>query len=294
MIGNESTVSSIKLKIEEGKLPHFILLSGPSGCGKTTIARIIKDELNCSDSDFYEINGANRNGVELARDIESKFRFGSLNGKVRIWLIDECHKLTPACQESLLKPLEDTPDHVYFIFATTDPRKIVKTIKTRATEYKVNSLNDSQLEKLIKRVSRKEKIDLDDNILYNIIDNSEGSARMCLVLLDKIRGLDKTKQKEIIEQTKQNEEEAYSLLKVLMNWDRGGWKRCIEILNDLNQEPESIRRYILSAASNQLLKPNKGSSYENAYKILCSFEKDFYTTGRPGLIVACFEVMNGE
>jgi len=290
MIGNESILEVIDSKIKSKNLPHFILLSGPSGCGKTTIARIIKDKLDCHSQDFYEINCANNNGVELARDIEKKFRMKSIQGGVRIWLLDEAHKLTSACQESLLKPLEDTPEHVYFIFSTTNPSKILNTVKTRATEFKVTSLSSAQSEKLIKKVCKKEKIKIPKEVQNSIIESSQGSARLILVCLDKIKDLDEDKMLEASKEIIEQEAEAFAIYKALM-W--GKWPDCAKALKLNNSKPEDVRRFVLACASKLLLDSTKRKQHSRAFDILSSFENPLYDTLKPGLIMCCYDVFNG-
>lgn len=295
VVGNKATCEAIENKLASGDLPHFTLLTGPSGCGKTTLARIIKNELNCGDGDFYEINCANRNGVELARDIEAKFQYRPINGDSRVWLLDECHMMTSACANSLLKVLEDTPKHAYFIFATTNPEKILKTIKTRATEYKVALLKENEVKKLIARVCKKEKIDIVEESVEAIATSCQGSARLALVLLDKVKDLSEDLQLEAIEQSVKEEAQAFELLKCLFGWgSKSDWNTCSKILANLDQEAESIRRYILSCCQGQLLKPSNSRNYDKAYNIATCFENNYYDTGKAGLVMSCYEAITGE
>ena len=289
IIGNSATVNSIAAKLKNNSLPHFILLSGPSGCGKTTIARIIAKELKCNSSDFYEVNCANKNGVELARDIESKFRMKAISGGVRIWLLDEAHKLTSACSESLLKPLEDTPDHVYFIMASTDPGKILKTIKTRATEYSVSSLTDSECETLMDKVCKKEKLSIPIEVKEVIVEACLGSARDMLVNLDKIKDLDEEEMLEAAKQIVEKNAIALEIYKALM-W--GKWTACAAAIKNNKEEPEGIRRYILACANNVLLDPKKSKDHAKAFSVLSSFENPLYNIGKPGLTMCCYDVFN--
>ena len=156
VLGNEATKSALSAYLEKGTLPHTLLFHGPSGCGKTTLARILAKQLNCSGPDFAEINCADFRGVDTARDIMRKMIIRPLKD-CRVWLIDECHKLTNDAQNALLKALEDTPEHVYFFLCTTEHKKLLKTIRTRCTEMPVDFLSDGYIRDLIFRTAIKEK-----------------------------------------------------------------------------------------------------------------------------------------
>jgi len=291
MIGNEASIQTIEKKLEAGTLPHTLLLSGPSGCGKTTIARIIKDKLDCHTADFYEVNCANRNGVELARDIESKYRMRPMSGGVRIWLLDEAHKLTAACSESLLKPLEDTPEHVYFILATTDPQKLIKTIRTRACEITVSALTHKESETLIKKVCKKEKIKITEDVMDNLIDAGQGSARKLLVALDKIRDLDEDEMLVASQAVYESESQAFEIYRAICDKN---WPKCSTLIKNSKDDPEGVRRMILACASNCLLNPKQAKFHTRAFDVLGCFEQPLYDLGKPGLIMCSYDAIKGD
>ncbi len=115
MVGNVSTVQTLVNMIKRDTLPHTILFHGPSGCGKTTLARILKNQLDCSDVDFKELNCSDHRGVDTIREITRTMNMAPTGGKVRIWLLDEVHQMTKDAQNAALKIFEDTPNHVYFL-----------------------------------------------------------------------------------------------------------------------------------------------------------------------------------
>jgi len=143
--------------VKRNKVPHTLLFSGPPGCGKTTLARILRKKLNCGKYDFSEVNCADFRGIDMVRDIRSHLQQAPISGDCRVWLIDEAHKLSNDAQNAFLKMLEDTPNHVYFFLATTNPQKLLKTIRTRCTEVVVKSLGDKNMEELIDDVIVGEK-----------------------------------------------------------------------------------------------------------------------------------------
>jgi DNA polymerase-3 subunit gamma/tau len=197
-LGNTSTVNSIKSKLAQGALHHSILLQGPSGCGKTTIARILKSELKCSDFDFVEINMGNIGGVATAREIIRNVKLRPMQGDCRIYLLDECQQATKDFQNALLKPLEDTPSYAYFILCTTDPQKLLLTIRNRCAIYEVNKLSDDDVAQLIERTAERENKSVDDEVVTDIMIASEGCPRQAMVILDQIIDLDPRRQRRAI------------------------------------------------------------------------------------------------
>ena len=287
IVGQDSVVNMIEKMIEKERIPHTILISGPSGCGKTTIARILKRELKCGKADFYEINGADKGGIDDMRRIRSNMHRAPIAGDCRIWLIDEAHKITAAGQDQLLKMLEDTPEHIYFILCTTDPQNLKKAIKTRSTELAVRNLSDSDQLKVIKRICKKEKIDIKSKVIKKIIECSEGSARKALVLLNQIMDLDTEKDMiEVIQKTSM-EVQAFVIARALIN--RGTkWPAMSKILKDTaNEDPEGLRWMILGYAKSCLL----GNVGGRAYNIIESFRDNFYDSKHAGLVAACYEVI---
>lgn len=287
VVGNEAVVSSLKSLIEQRKVPHTILLSGPSGCGKTTIARILQHELHCGDGDFEEFNCSDRNGVDFGREIITRMRFKPMNGKCRIWLLDECHQMSTACANVLLKPLEDTPEHVYFILSTSEPDKLLAALKTRATHYAVQSLTDSQLKKLIDDICKLEELQVSKEAREQIIENCNGSARMALVMLDQIRGLDEEDVAKVVESVVRRESQSIDLCRSLIQGR--SWRDIRGILATMKDDPEKVRRSVLGYATKVLLSPNSNSA-EQAFLVIQCFENSFFNSGMAGLVAACYDV----
>ena len=190
-VGAESVVESLMTVLgrENGEVRTFLFV-GSSGCGKTTSARIVKSSLNCSDMDFFEYNSANTRGIDTIREITENSKYAPMKGKVKIYLIDECHKMTNDAQNALLKLLEDTPKHVRLILCTTDPEKLIKTIKTRCMIFMFPLLKRSQILKLLKSVCKEEDVDVSDSLLNLITDYSDGCPRQALVMLDQVIDMD--------------------------------------------------------------------------------------------------------
>jgi len=290
-------LSHLQKMMEEGHVPSFLFFSGPSGCGKTTIARIVARQLGCSSSDFYEINAAEKTGIDGVREIKSMLhRSTSLSGTVRVYLIDECHKLSSAAQSALLKMLEDTPKGSYFMLATTEPGKLISTIRTRGTEVRVKSLTDADTSKLLKVVSSRESFKLSNAVATKITEHANGSARKALVLLDQVYLL-KTEEEQLNAVTCVPEEEtAFKIAQMLMR-PSTKWKTIADFLkrDEIKKggNIEGIRHLILSYASTVCLSSGGGPHVSRAYLIMDTFREPFFHIGFPGLVMGCYEVVAG-
>ena len=288
MIGTDSTATALENMLAQGTLPHTILFHGPSGCGKTTLARILKTRLECHDMDFKEMNCSDFRGIDTIREIARLMHLAPTGGKVRVWLLDEVHQLSRDGQHAALKILEDTPEHVYFLLCTTDPQKLLKTILTRCCEMPVRLLTHGELTKLVQRVCKREKADISEDTLEEIVNSAQGSARTALVLLDKVLNLKEEERAEAIQQKLAEENEAIELCRALIRKDP--WKKITGILKNLKEDPEKIRYAVLGYARAVLLKKKD----LQAYNIILAFQDNFYDSKAAGLVRACFEAVFGE
>ena len=293
IIGQDSAVNVLSEMIEENRIPHTILFTGPSGVGKTTIARILKKELNCGKYDFNEMNCADLRGIDDVRRIRDRINQAPLNGDCRIWLVDECHKMTKDAQNAFLKMLEDTPEHVYFFLATTDPQKIIKTIKTRCTPINLKPISESDLTKLLKRTIKDENKKIPENVIQKIVENSEGSARQAMVFLNQIIGLKKKREMLEVIIAPSTEVQAIEIARALFN-TKTNWSAMAKILTDsAKEEPEQIRWMVLGYAKAVLLKAS-GKKAVQAHRVIESFRDHFYDCKHAGLVAACYEIIVGE
>lgn len=281
--GNKETIESLDLKIQNRSIPHSILLSGPRGCGKTTIARIVANELNCSSIDRKEINCANDTGIEPIRGIIRNMKNKPLDGDNRVFILDEVHRLTSIAQSALLKPLEEPYDHVYFILCTTDPQKLLTTVKSRCTPFIVNPITEKQIIILMKNICRSEKKKVPMEVLGKIALDSLGHSRDALVILEKIIDLNPKQMLSVAEKTASQQNEVIDLCRSL--WNKRSWKEITSIINNIKEDPEIVRRSILGYCDSILAK----SDNPWAYLIMDSFKDTFFYTGRPGLRIACYE-----
>jgi len=286
LIGQDEVVKAIQSKKQT---PHCLLLTGPSGVGKTTIARVLKTELNCSDIDFREVNCADFRGIDTVRKIRSDISLAPLGGDCRMWVIDECHKLSNDAQNAFLKMFEDTPEHVYFVLCTTNPEKLIDTIKTRATKLQLKKIAIDKLCILVKEVAEEEDAPISDTVAELIAEAADGSAREALVLLEQVIDLDD--EHEMIEvissptvKTKANE-----LIGLLLR-SKPKWSDVADYLQGVNEEPESIRWMMLTVAMNTMLKNHKLAP--RCALILEAFGDNFFDSKKAGLTLACWDVVS--
>lgn len=287
VIGNVEVVSAIKNMVEDKqKCPHSFLLHGPTGTGKTTISRIIADMLGCHENDFRELDAADFRGIDSIREIRKQAQFKPMSGNVRVWILDECHKLTNDAQNALLKIVEDTPEHVYFIFCTTEPQKLISTLKARCSQFQLKTLNDKQMHMLLRRTVKEENESLEAPIYEQIIQDSLGHPRNGLQILDQVLRVPSELRLETAKKSAEEQSQSIELCRALLA--RKGWKEVNTILAGLtDQEPESIRRHILGYCQSVLLK----SDNSQAALIIEQFWEPLYNTGFPGLVFCCYSII---
>ena len=207
VIGQDHIVKALVNSIESEKIHQAFIFSGTRGVGKTTIARILAKCLNCESDpkptskpcnkcsntveistgrsvDFLEIDAASNTQVDKIRDLIETVEYKPAKGRFKIFLIDEVHMLSPASFNALLKTLEEPPAHVVFIFATTNPDKIPKTIQSRCLQLNLKTVNEEMLFNHLKGILKKEKINHDDESIQLIAKSANGSVRDGLTILD--------------------------------------------------------------------------------------------------------------
>lgn len=285
--GNEHIIATLdKMLSNLSTCPHTFLLHGGSGCGKTTLGRIIANRVGCAGADFREINASDDTGIDGVREIIKNSQYMPFESDCRVWLIDEAHRWTGNAQDSVLKILEDTPKHVYFILCTTEPTKLKSTIRSRCSEFQVKPLDDEQMKGLLKRIVKREKATLSNEIYDQIIQDSMGHPRRAIVTLEQVLAVDEDKQLEVAKKSAELQSQSIELCRVLLK--KSNWNEVNAILTNLKgQEPEDIRRVVMGYCQAILLK----SDNQRAGMVLENFIEPFYNSGFPGLVLACYLVV---
>ena len=207
LVGQQHVVTALRNAITEDRVGHAYLFSGPRGTGKTSTARILGKALNCTnlgddgepcgvcDScvsfesgtsyDLQELDAASNNGVEAIRDLISKVALGS-PGRTKVYILDEVHMLTAGAENALLKTLEEPPDHVVFVLATTEPHKVVPTIRSRTQHYEFELIPAAELEHHVRFVADDAGLSVDEAMIEYVLRVGGGSARDTLSALDQV------------------------------------------------------------------------------------------------------------
>tara|TARA_A200000113_G_scaffold157932_1_gene142573 strand:- start:1269 stop:2798 length:1530 start_codon:yes stop_codon:yes gene_type:complete len=186
LVGQLDAVTLIEKQIKNNNLSHAYLFSGPRGVGKTSLARIIATTLGCDPVfDITEIDAASHNKVDDIRELNDSINFiASSPGKKRIFILDEVHMLSNAASNAFLKTLEEPPMHVIFILATTEPERVLETIKSRTTHIAFKRIGNDEIISTLNGIGKNEKIKVNDDVLSYIANQSDGSLRDAINLFE--------------------------------------------------------------------------------------------------------------
>ena len=204
VVGQQPIIQTLKNAIVQNRIAHAYLFCGPRGTGKTSIAKIFAKMLNCEDEsnkpcgkctnckmvqngshpDIIEIDAASNNGVDDVRNLIDKVKYAPMQGKYKVYIIDEVHMMTTGAFNALLKTIEEPPAHVVFILATTEPNKVIPTIISRCQRFDFNKVSQKDIEKRLSIVCKEEKIEIDPEAISLIAQLADGGMRDSLSILD--------------------------------------------------------------------------------------------------------------
>lgn len=204
VVGQDHIIKTLKNSIAQNKIAHAYLFCGPRGTGKTSVAKLLAKAVNCTSNDLVpcgecpnclefqngdhpdviEMDAASNNGVDEIRELIEKVKYMPIQGRYKIYIIDEVHMLSSSAFNALLKTLEEPPSHIIFILATTDPQKVLPTIISRCQRYNFSKVDNKDMTNLMKNILEKEKIKYEDEAINLIADLSDGGMRDALSILD--------------------------------------------------------------------------------------------------------------
>jgi len=205
VIGQKHITDILSRAISQGRVSHAYLLTGPRGVGKTSVARILAHEINNlpydeenTNLDIIEIDAASNNGVEDVRDLREKVQIAPISASKKVYIIDEVHMLSKAAFNALLKTLEEPPEHIVFILATTNVEKLPATIISRTQRFSFRPISVDDATKHLAHIAKQEDIKVTDEALKLIAQRSDGSFRDSISLLDQLASLADTNDKKTI------------------------------------------------------------------------------------------------
>lgn len=204
VVGQRQVIQTLKNAVLNNRISHAYLFCGPRGTGKTSIAKIFARMLNCTDPanapcgtcsncrmalsnshpDIIEIDAASNNGVDEVRNLIERVKYAPMEGRYKVYIIDEVHMMTQGAFNALLKTIEEPPEHVIFIFATTEPNKVLSTIISRCQRFDFTKVSVCDIVSRLKTVCLQEQIDASDEALQLIAELSDGGMRDSLSILD--------------------------------------------------------------------------------------------------------------
>src|SRR5881227_4026386 len=207
VIGQEHVTQTLSNAIEQKRIAHAYLFCGPRGTGKTTIARIFAKCLNCTNGpkvdfddkdprcqeiaegrslDVFEIDGASHRGIDEIRELRDTVKYSPASSRFKIYIIDEVHMLTKEAFNALLKTLEEPPAHVKFMFATTEPEKVLPTILSRCQRFDLRRIPTALISQHLAHIAKQEKVKIDEAALYAIARGADGGMRDAESTLDQL------------------------------------------------------------------------------------------------------------
>ena len=293
VVGNAAAVGMLRGAAESEDRPHAYLLHGPSGCGKTTLARVLARSLGVEpvpegSANYMEVNGSNNRGIEDMRRIVRDSMYEPIIGGNRVVVIDECHMATRDAQNCLLKPLEDSPPWQYYVLCTTEPQKLLRTIRNRCAQAEVVPLDEEELlEVLIRAVGAGGMDDPGDDVLVAMADRAAGCPRSALTMLEQARGLPPEQALEAAKSFRTKEKATIDVCRLIAKGSR--WSEVAAAYNGLDEkQPETVRRTMLGYLGKCLAGARKPADAVLFAAMIEELAEPTYNSGEAGLLAGMF------
>jgi DNA polymerase III gamma/tau subunit len=287
VVGQKDAVAALRNVIKTKTSHAFLFSSTTPGIGKTTLARIAAKEVGCLPTDIMEVSAAVLTGVDDMRRVQDAMEYRSFHGKgERAVILDECARLSKNAWDSLLKIIEEAPEHAYFFFCTTDVGKVPSTIKTRCVHINLNPLTDDQIVNLLHVIMARAKLKVSDEVVDVIVRSAQGSARQALVNLALCQNVADAK---IAAQLTQNVLDSDPVLELCRFLLKGGsWGKAMGLVAKLEQEPpEGVRIVVCRYLAKTLIGTRDDKEALFLLRTLEAFEKPFNPSeGQAPLLLA--------
>lgn len=292
VVGNKEIIESLSLlcKKSSANRPHCFLFYGPSGCGKTTIALILAKEFGSAEIDTVVLNASNTRGLDSIREVTNSAKVAPMFGKAKCYILDESHQLTDGAQQALLKVVEDCPAHVYFMFCTTNPDKLILTLRNRCAKYSVKNLRPSELKELLNKVNEQEKLEVAQEAIDMIAKAVSGCPREALMLLEQVHGMpNQTEVLTYLSTAETTKKEVLELCRELVTKKPNRWQNSMRIYSALDADVETVRLSLLGYFKKVLMGSVDLEECARLCELISIFEKPCYSGGEATLIRMIFE-----
>lgn len=276
VVGHPQQVKALQAAIAKKRSRAFLMI-GPSGVGKTTLARIAATEAGAGaeHGDIQEIDAATHTGVDAMRAVTDLLSYRPIGGsKAKALIVDEAHALSKAASQALLKVLEEPPEWVYWFLCTTEPTRILPTLRTRCTKVNLRAVAFADIVDVLDDINAKEKLKVPEKIVDLAADMADGSVRQAISNLVEVAECRNLKEAEKVLEAAATSAEAHELAKALL-W--GNWKQAQGLLAKLGEaQPESVR-YVVRAYVSKVVRGNqKEATCGRGVEILDAFNQPFY------------------
>jgi len=281
ILGNKSTVDSLKHHVNNPDRPKVYLFQGVHGVGKTSLARIMATSLDYS---YEEVNISDDNGVTFAREFVNKVKYKGFDGN-KVYIMDEVQRLTKDAQNILLKTLEEPPNHIVVVLCTTDTKGLLPSLMSRCVKYEISPPKGNEIRDYLFSIAYQEKIILGEGVLDRIIKECEANPRECLSMLETLRGVEEQDQIDLVKKGVVSGADVMKLCRAILADD---WNTVYSTALELDMESakRAIEGYMLKVLG------SFGAHQKIASKVL--FRLDSAVVGKKSSIInALFIAMRG-